>query len=247
MKVSLILTTYNCEDNLRDTLKSIDAQDYSDIEIVIKDGKSTDGTLKVIEDYLANGKYPVIWKSEKDAGLYDAMNKGVEMSTGDVVAIFNEQYTSNDAVSKMVTALEQEDEKGPFVGVHCDLNYMDGDKIIRKWRMGQGRIKQGWLPGHPTLYLKREIYEKYGKYNTDYKISADYEFMTRFLKDEGNRLAYVPEVLVAMYYGGTSTSGVGSYVKSLMEGHRALKSNGYRWAWIIDIRRTLRVLWQFVR
>ena len=246
-KVSLVLTTYNCADNLKSTLKSIDHQDYENIEVIIKDGKSTDNTIQIIEEYQQEGKYPIVWKTEKDAGLYDAMNKGIAMTSGDVIAVFNEQFTDNNAVSKLLYALEQENDGDDFIGVHCDLNYMNGDKIIRKWRMGEGTIRKGWLPGHPTLFLKREIYEKYGDYNTQYKISADYEFMTRFLKENKNRLAYVPEVLVAMYYGGTSTSGLKSYIKSLKEGHHALKENGYRFAWIIDIRRTLRVLWQFVR
>ena len=108
-------------------------------------------------------------------------------------------------------------------------------------------LRLGWLPGHPTLFLKREIYEKYGLYNTDYRIAADYEFMIRFLKEKENRLAYLPETIIRMYYGGTSTSNTGSYMLSLKEGHRALKENGIRGAAIADGLRTGRVLWQFVR
>lgn len=248
-KVSLILTTYNCADNLKNTLDSIEKQDYSDIEIIVKDGMSTDNTLEIVKEHQKKSKYPLIYKSDKDAGLYDAMNRGFELSTGDIVAIFNERFLEQAAVSRLVSAIEKGDKDGNcrYVGAHCDLYYMDGEKIVRKWKMGQGCIEQGWMPGHPTLFLKREIYEKYGLYNTKYKISADYEFMTRFLKDSDNRLAYVPEVLVGMYYGGTSTNGVGSYLKSLKEGHQALKENNYSHAWLIDLKRTMRVLKQFIR
>lgn len=248
-KVSLVLTTYNCAENLKRTLDSIEKQDYPDIEIIVKDGMSTDNTLEIIKEHQKKSKYSIIYQSDKDVGLYDAMNRGINLSTGDIVAIFNERFLAPDAVSKLVSAIEKGDVDGncQYVGAHCDLYYMDGEKIVRKWKMGQGSINQGWMPGHPTLFLKREIYEKYGLYNTKYKISADYEFMTRFLKDSDNRLAYVPEVLVGMYYGGTSTNGAGSYLKSLKEGHQALKENNYSHAWLIDLRRTLRVLKQFIR
>lgn len=248
-KVSLILTTYNCAENLKRTLDSIEEQDYPDIEIIVKDGMSTDNTLEIINEHQKKSKYPLIYQSNKDAGLYDAMNQGFKLSTGDIIAIFNERFLKSTAVSSLVSAVEKgnEDENCRYVGAHCDLYYMDGEKIVRKWKMGQGRIEQGWLPGHPTLFLRREIYEKYGLYDTKYKISADYEFMARFLKDSSNRLAYVPEVLVGMYYGGTSTNSLGSYMKSLKEGHQALKENGYSHAWLIDFKRILRVLWQFIR
>lgn len=248
-KVSLILTTYNCAENLKSTLDSIEKQDYPNIEIIVKDGMSTDSTIEIIREHQKRSKYPLIYQLDKDAGLYDAMNRGIKLSTGDIVAIFNERFLEPAAVSKLISAIEKGDVDGDcrYVGAHCDLYYMDGEKIVRKWKMGQGYIGQGWMPGHPTLFLKREIYEKYGLYNTKYMISADYEFMTRFLKNPDNRLAYVPEVLVGMYYGGTSTNGAGSYLKSLKEGHQALKENNYSHAWLIDLKRTLRVLKQFVR
>lgn len=124
---------------------------------------------------------------------------------------------------------------------------MDGDRVVREWRMGRGCFRQGWMPGHPTLYLKREVYEQCGLYDTSYKCSADYEFMIRALYGREDKLAYVPEVIVGMYYGGTSTQGLGSYLVSLKEGHAGLKKNGIKGAWWIDIRRTCKVLGQFVK
>ena len=239
-KVSLILTTFNCADNLEKTLESIEGQDYPNIEVVIKDGGSTDGTLEIIEKYKQSSQNPVIAKSQKDTGIYDAMNQGYVMSTGDIIAFFNDVFTEISAVSKLVNALNDD-----YVGTHADLVYKDGERIVRKWHMGNGTIYQGWLPGHPTLFLKREIFEKYGLFDTSYRISADYEFMIRFLKDKENKLAYVPETLVSMFYGGTSSGGLRSYIRSLLEGHSGLKKNHIRMAWWIDIRRTLRVLGQF--
>jgi glycosyltransferase len=111
--------------------------------------------------------------------------------------------------------------------------------------MGQGEISKGWMPGHPTLYLKREVYEKYGLYNTKYKCSADYDFMVRILKDNQIKLAYIPEVLIRMYYGGTSNNNVRSYLVSILEAHASLRENKVKFAWWVIFRRSLRVMSQF--
>jgi glycosyltransferase len=247
LKVSLLVTTYNVKENLKITLEHIRKQDYPDMEIVIVDGASTDGTVDVIRefaDWAAQTKKPEVkWVSERDEGLYDAMNKAYELCTGDVVAVCNDILYTEDAVSKLVRAIEQGGEA--CVGAHADLVYMKNDTVVRSWHMGEGELRQGWMPGHPTLFLKREIYEKYGNYDTGYRCAADYEFMVRFLKDKNNRLAYVPETLVAMFYGGTSNAGLKNYLVSFREGYLALRRNGVRFPLLITVRRTLRVLRQF--
>lgn len=242
-KVSLILTTYNCIENLKRTLESIEMQDYPQLEIVIVDGQSTDGTVDVIREYEKQSRFEVRWLSEKDQGIYDAMNKGYRLSTGEVIAFFNDLFLSEHAVSRMIEAINT----GNCEGAHADLIYATDDKVIRYWKMGEGNIRHGWMPGHPTLYLKREVYEKYGLYDVTYRCSADYEFMIRILKNNDVRLTYVPVTILRMYYGGTSTNSMGSYWLSLKEAHRALVSNGIGNAWMIDLMRTVRVLWQFVR
>lgn len=243
-KVSLILTTFNSKENLPYTLQSIEKQDYERIEINIKDGGSIDGTLEIIKQYQKKSKYEVQWVTQVDTGIYDAMNQGYQMATGDIIVFFNDQFVKSNAVSKMVCLME---ETPGCVGAHADLVYATDEKIVRFWKMGpQKSLYYGWMPGHPTLFLKKEIYEKYGLYKTDYKISADYEFMIRFLKDPSNRLAYLPEIIIRMYYGGTSTLGFGSYMRSLKEGHRALKENCIKYAWCIDLIRTMRVIVQFM-
>lgn len=242
-KVSLILTTYNCRENLIKTFKSIEEQDYPNIEICISDSCSTDGTLEVIQEYARTSKHSVVYKSEKDTGIYDGINSSIRMASGDYLEIMNDEYTCTDAISKLVGAIEGSDSA---VGAHADLVYKEGDVVRRYWKMGDGSIYSGWMPGHPSLMLKREVYDKYGLYNTDYICSADYEFMVRFLKD-GNKLAYVPETLISMFYGGTSTGTANGYMTSIIEALRALKENGVRGRlWITGLR-TLRVLGQFVR
>lgn len=252
-KVSLMVTTYNVKDDLTVTLSGIEKQDYAPIEVVIVDGGSHDGTVDVIREFA--GRYPacegaaddlpisVRWISEPDRGLYDAMNKAWAMCTGDIVAVCNDRLCTGDAVSKLVRAIEHGGEG--CIGAHADLVYVEGERVVRTWHMGEGRIRDGWMPGHPTLFLKREIYERYGTYDISYRCAADYEFMVRFLKDENNRLAYVPEVLIAMFYGGTSNAGLRNYLVSFREGYMALRKNGVRYPLLITVKRTLRVLRQF--
>lgn len=243
-KVSLILTTYNCRDQLDQTLCSIQKQDYENLEVIIKDGGSEDGTLDIIQNYLVQGM-SIIWKSQRDQGIYDAMNQGYSLSSGEIIAFFNDQFTQNNAVSLLVNAIREGGDD--CIGAHADLIYTDGDRIIRSWHMGKGRISHGWMPGHPTLYLKRVIFEQYGIFDTRYKIAADYEFMIRFLYSNEERLAYVSKILVKMYYAGTSTNGLGSYLLSLHEGYQALVKNGVRHARWVSIWRTIRVLKQFIK
>lgn len=247
-KVSLLVTTYNVKDNLAVTLESIEAQDYTDIEVVIVDGQSRDGTLDVIREFSKRHSaklksISVRWVSEPDRGLYDAMNKAWSMCTGDIVAVCNDRLCKSDAVTKLVSAIEQGGDD--CIGAHADLVYVDGERIVRKWHMGEGRLSSGWMPGHPTLFLKREVYERYGCYDISYRCAADYEFMVRFLKDERNRLVYVPEVLIAMFYGGTSNAGLGNYLVSFKEGYMALKKNDVPHPLMTTVKRTFRVLRQF--
>ena len=240
--VSLILTTYNCKDNLIKTFKSIEEQDYPNIEVCISDSCSTDGTLDVIEEYAKTSHHSVVYKSEKDSGIYDGINRAIAMSTGDYLEIMNDEYTCSDAVSRLVNAIEI--GGGDYVGAHADLVYQEDGKVRRYWKMGNGSIYSGWMPAHPTLLLKREIYDKYGEYDTSYVCSADYEFMIRFLKDK-NKVAYVPETLVSMFYGGTSTGSASGYTTSVKEALHALKKNRVHFGLFITGLRTLRVMKQF--
>lgn len=245
----MLVTVYNAEENLAATLQSIEEQVYQNIEVVIVDGGSTDDTVALIRQFenrtADRAGLSLRWVSERDQGLYDAMNKAYRLSTGDIIAVCNDRLCEPEAVSSLAAAVEAGGEG--CVGAHSDLVYVEGERIIRRWHMGEGKLSQGWMPGHPTLFLKREIYEKYGLYDTSYRCAADYEFMVRFLKDEKNRLAYVPRVLVAMFYGGTSNAGIRNYLVSFQEGYQALKRNGVGFPLWITLRRSIKVLFQFGR
>lgn len=244
LKVSLVLTCYNCKDNLVGTLSSIIKQTYTNLEIIIIDGQSTDGTVDIIRQFADDyaDQYEIVWLSEKDNGIYDAMNKGLKLSSGDVIAFFNDKFIEDNAIEMMVNAIQG----SGYSGAHADLIYADNNRVKRYWKMGQGKIKYGWMPGHPTLYLKREVYEKYGMYKPEYRCSADFEFMVRVLKDNENKLAYVPKTIISMYYGGTSTASVDSYWTSISESHKALVDNRVKWAWGVLFLRTIRTSWQFI-
>lgn len=252
-KVSLVLMTYNSSANLEKTLHSIENQDYPNIEVCIQDSCSTDTTIDIIKNYASSSHNSVIWRSEKDTGIYDGLNRSIKMATGDYILVMNDEFTCDDALTKLVTTLEREEASFPtdsnkrIVGVHSDLVYADNGKIIRYWHMGRGTIWSGWCPAHPTMLIKREIYEKYGLYDTSYVSASDYEYMVRFLKDKENVLAYVPEVLVSMFVGGTSNEGVYNYWRSITESLRGIHANGiYCGLWMTFLR-TVRVAMQFLR
>ncbi|MEG1848494.1 MAG: glycosyltransferase family 2 protein [Lachnospiraceae bacterium] len=242
LKVSIITTTYNDAANLRKTIEQVKLQDYPNIEYIVIDGASTDDTGEVLAQAKQYFGERMLLLSEPDQGIYNALNKGITMATGDIIGCCFDTYAQPYAISKMVQVIEQEGTDG----VHADLYYMDGDKIVRRWHQGQGHLRLGWLPGHPTLYLRREVYQHYGLYREDYEIAADYEFMVRILKDKQLKLSYIPEVLIYMSYGGTSNNSIHAYMRSLLEGHRALKENGVKGAWFTDCCRTIRVLLQFI-
>ena len=241
-KVSVVTTTYNDIENLKRILAEVKKQTYPNIEHIIVDGGSTDGTVDLLKELEEKEPGRISWMSEKDNGIYDAINKGICMATGDIVGCCFDRYADEGVLMRMVEIMEKEGTDG----VHGDLCYMDGDRIVRKWHQGQGVIRSGWMPGHPTLYLKKEVYDKFGLYRTDYRISGDYEFMVRILYRKEVTLSYLPETLIYMSHGGTSTNSLGAYVESMMEGHRALVENHVPFAWVTDLCRVVRVLSQFV-
>ena len=241
-KVSVVTTTYNDIENLKRILAEVKKQTYPNIEHIIVDGGSTDGTVDLLKELEEKEPGRISWMSEKDNGIYDAINKGICMATGDIVGCCFDRYADEGVLMRMVEIMEKEGTDG----VHGDLCYMDGDRIVRKWHQGQGVIRSGWMPGHPTLYLKKEVYDRFGLYRTDYRISGDYEFMVRILYRKEVTLSYLPEILIYMSHGGTSTDSLRAYVESMMEGHRALVENHVPFAWVTDLCRVVRVLSQFV-
>lgn len=249
-KISIITTTYQDVSHLKKVVEGIKNQDYPRLEYIIVDGGSTDGTVEYLKELEKDFSYgwperKVRWISEKDNGIYDALNKGIRMATGDIIGPMFDKFSNPRVLSDMISVIEKEGTDG----VHGDLYYVDEqDNPIRKWKMGNTKtIRDGWMPAHPTLYLKKEVYDKFGVYKTDYRIAADYEYMIRILKDNQVRLSYIPEVLVHMFYGGTSSGGLKNYILSFQEGKRALEENQMKGAFFITVKRTLIVLMQFVK
>lgn len=249
-KISIITTTYQDVSHLKKVVEGIKNQDYPRLEYIIVDGGSTDGTVEYLKELEQDFSYgwperEVKWISEKDSGIYDALNKGIRMATGDIIGPMFDKFSHPHVLSDMVSIIEKEGTDG----VHGDLYYVDEqDNPVREWKMGNTKtIRDGWMPAHPTLYLKKEIYDKFGVYKTDYRIAADYEYMIRILKDGKTQLSYIPEVLVHMFYGGTSSGGLKNYILSFQEGKRALEENQIKGAFFITVKRTLIVLMQFVK
>lgn len=266
--VSVLMTTYNCKEQVFQTLSNIIEQDYPKIQIVIADGGSKDGTVDIIRYFavkiktdferLENRQFHIKWISEPDQGIYDAMNKAYRMSDGDIIAICNDRYTRPDAISMFVNKLlETEKEQNKknnqpedwyLTGVHSDLIYVDGKICKRLWRMGKGNgnIHFGWMPAHPTLFLRRQVYETYGLYDISYRISADYDFMLRILKDKRVKLGYIPEILISMFFGGTSNGGGGlGYLSSVWEAYLALLRNRIAFPFTALVCRIIRTFGQY--
>lgn len=227
MKISVITITYNSERTLRDTIESVLSQSYRDIEYIVVDGLSKDDTCNIVRSY---GDRIHKFISEKDKGLYDALNKGIGLATGDVVGFLHsdDMYASTETLKTIAEAFIKFDVDS----VYGDLVYVDKEdteKIIRFWRSGRlSRAKAlvGWMPPHPTFYVKREVYQKYGGFNTDFRIAADYESTLRFLIKNRISTFYIPLILIRMRLGGESNKNFGNLYRKSLEDLRAMRMNG---------------------
>lgn len=242
MLISLITVCYNSEKTIRATLESVLRQTYTDYEYIIIDGKSEDNTVSIVNQYKPHFEkmgVHLICISEKDKGLYDAMNKGINLASGDIIGIINSDDVLSDenAFAKIIQRFQVDDCDATY----SDLYIMDAETLSSPNRIfiaGRKSYKLGWYPPHPTLYLKREVYEKYGKYNIKYKIAADYDFMLRIMK-KNIKMSYIRSVLVYMRAGGTSTYSLKAYKRSFDEAIDVLKSNHIRMPYMVNIIRTL--------
>lgn len=209
MTLSLITPSYNSAKTIARTIDSVIAQNYSDLEYIILDGASTDDTLKIIASY--QDKINIRLVSERDNGIYDAMNKGIKIATGDIIGILNSDdlFNSGEVIKTVADAFADAE----IDAVYGDIKYFADDinKITRYWRAGEykeNKLNNGWIIPHPALFLRRSVYEKAGLFNTDFKIAGDYEFMLRILKIHQIKVKYIPEVFVKMYDGGKSAESI---------------------------------------
>lgn len=228
MKVSIITVVFNRVDVVRDTIESVLNQTYKNIEYIIIDGASTDGTMDVVSEYKDKISKIV---SEPDNGLYDAINKGIEQATGDVVGLIHSDdfYTDNLVIQRVVDAFNKEKSDTVF----ADLLYIKDDnheKVLRYYsakKFTPKKLTYGLMPPHPTFFVKKEIFSKYGLYKTDYKIAADYEMFFRLFITHEVNYTYIHFPIVKMRTGGLSAGGIRNKILINKEAIRAMKENGH--------------------
>ncbi|ATA89054.1 glycosyl transferase [Capnocytophaga stomatis] len=248
MKISIITATYNSSKTVADTITSVYNQNYPTIEHIIVDGNSKDNTIEIIKK-LPNRVVKIL--SEPDKGIYDAMNKGIALATGDVIGILNSDdfYSSNDILTQVMNVFEQTDCEA----VYGNLEYIDekdSNKVIRFWKSRKykkGLFKKGWHPAHPTFFVKKEIYQKYGSFNLKYKIAADYEIMLRFIEKNGIRTIYLPITMVKMRMGGASNQSIKNIIQANKECYLAWKDNGMSISLFHFLRKPLSKFLQFMK
>ncbi len=230
MKISIITATYNSGATLRDTIKSVLSQDYSDYQHVIVDGGSKDETIEIIKEFEPLYKGKLKWISEKDRGLYDAMNKGIELADGEVVGVLNSDdfYSSSSILKSIADNIKGND------AVYGDIHFVNGDNLDKTVRyfsskdFAPWKMRFGFMPAHPSFYCKRDLYLKYGNYDLDYPIGADFEMLVRLLMIHNIKANYIPMDFVTMRTGGVSTSGLRSHNQISKDIVRALKKNGIK-------------------
>ncbi|HIT21531.1 MAG TPA: glycosyltransferase [Candidatus Scybalousia intestinigallinarum] len=247
MKITLITVCYNSESTIQDTLESVLKQTYKNYEYLIIDGKSKDNTLKIVKSYEDKFNKRLKYISEPDEGLYDAMNKGIKMATGDIIGIINSDdvLASYDVLETIVKTFQ----KSKCDATYSKLEIKDEnlDKVIRVFDPKKGNYKFGWYPPHPTLYVKTEVYKKHGLYNQKFRIAADYDFMLRVMKDQSLKIQYINKVLVYMRSGGLSTNGFKGYYKSLKESYTVLKVNKIKLPFFVNGLRAINIFLQALK
>ena len=238
MKISLITAAYNSGSTLPDTLESVLRQTWTDLEYIIVDGASKDGTMDLVREYEARFEGRLRWISEPDKGIYDAMNKGLAMATGDVIGILNsDDFFSSDTILEQVAIAMADPD---IDAVYGDIHFVHPDdltkcvryyssKSFRRWQM-----RMGFMPAHPSFYCRRDIYEKYGRFDASFRVSADFELLLRLIFVHRIHTRYIPLDFVTMRTGGASTSGFRSYERILQDHLRAYRQNGVRSNLLLD-------------
>ncbi len=246
MKISIITITFNSAKTLQRTLDSVQNQTYADIEHILVDGASSDGTREMIQAY-AKKRDNVRWISEPDEGIYNALNKGIRMATGDVIGFLHSDdvLNSSDSIEHIASAFS--DKKVDVV--YGDLQYCRGEKVTRKWISNAYRpcsLKYGWMPPHPTVYCRRKVYDEVGLYDEWFRISSDYDMMLRIFM-AGYRSCYLPEVLVCMATGGASNKDTRARLSKTQEDYIVLKKNHVGAGYLTVACKQLRKIRQFLR
>ena len=244
--VSIITVVYHGEKHIEQTVQSVLNQTYKNIEYIVIDGGSTDATIDILRKY---DRKIACWVSEPDKGIYDAMNKGIGCATGEVIGILNADDRYHDA-QVLHDVLEAFRSDSAVDAVYGDLVYVDGDRVVRYWRGGRPHMIKyylGWIPPHPTFFVRREVYEESGVFDTQFPIVADYEFMLRTLVRYRINIVYIPRVLVRMAVGGASSGSVRDILRNNMDIMRSWRTNDLRWGHLVPVLKPAQKAVQFVR
>lgn len=239
--ISIITATYNSAAHIESCLASVVGQEQQPYEYLIIDGGSNDATIEIVRSYQKHYKF-IKLISEKDQGIYDALNKGVKHATGEIIGFVHSDDLLAD--KQILSTITEAFQQQPVDGVFGDLDYVnqeDTSKIIRKWRsqpFHSQLIKKGWMPAHPTLFLKKAVYDKHGQFDMTYKIAADYEFMLRVLSDSSLTFSYVPKVFTKMRVGGASNRSLINIIQKSKEDWRAIKKHKVGSIWTLVLKNT---------
>jgi glycosyltransferase involved in cell wall biosynthesis len=245
LKLSLVTIVYNAQDTIRQCIQSVINQNYPDLEYIIIDGGSTDGTLQIIKEY--SGHIQVLI-SEPDRGIYDAMNKGVTLATGEIVGMLNadDHFAGDDVLRSVAGAFEQED----IDALYGDLDIIDqSGRVVRKWRSGQynrNSFKLGFMPPHPTFYCRRGLFSQFGLYSLDHGSAADYELMLRFMYRHQVRSYHLKNIMVNMRAGGVSNKNLMNRIKAWQFDLLAMRQNKIPFPILPLVLKPLRKIVQFL-
>ena len=249
MKISLITACFNSEDVISHAMDSVFSQIYADVEYIVVDGGSTDGTVDVIKGYDSKFKGRMRWVSEIDQGFYDALNKGIRMATGDVVGILNaDDFFCHDRVLDEVAKSFDDD----IDAAYADIRFVKGNNLDEVTRYYSAKcwkpwmLRWGYMPPHPSFYCRREKFAELGFYKLDYKIAADYELLIRFLWKGGLRTRYINDALIDMRLGGLSTNGISSTITLNREIVRGNHENGIYTNMLMLCFKYVFKVWEFV-
>ncbi|MES2558821.1 MAG: glycosyltransferase family 2 protein [Bacteroidota bacterium] len=246
IKISIITVCHNSQATIEDTINSIISQHYSNIEYIIIDGSSSDNSLEIVKSY-GNKISKVV--SEPDLGIYDAMNKGIALATGDVIGFLNSDdfYADNFVIDRIVEAFDQEGVEATYADLDY-VSYSNKHHIVREWRSGDYDVKKfyfGWMPPHPTFFVLRSVYEKFGGYNLKLNSSADYELILRLCLLHKVKTYYIPNVLVKMRMGGQSNRSLKNRILANLQDRKAWSINGLKVPLYTLILKPLRKIGQY--